>query len=404
MRETRTYYLLKQYYNDLLTHPEWVELDLLLNEADQNQVEQTLIQLMKDLTEETDIPTIQSEQFKQSLKEILEIDQINQQLGLLEENNHRPKNNRFKWYSIAAALILCTLLPIYYFFNNETPNNIAVNEEVIPQDIQPGKDGGVLTLNDGTTLVLDELPEGQSSVKEIGHVQIKINRTDATYSITQEVPSPSIVYQQIETPKGRKYKVNLSDGTSIWLNAGSKLRYPLQFGEEERVVYLSGEAYFEVAHNEKKPFKVKFDNSSSQVEVLGTRFNVSNYPGSKGISTSLIDGKVNIKTEGSNKVLKPGQIAFAAHTGNIQVNNLEDPLAKIAWKDNFFYFQETDIKTLMEELGRWYDFEVEYQGSIPTTTYSGKIGKDLTFSQVLEILGGTNLEYERVTKNRIIIK
>ncbi len=144
-------------------------------------------------------------------------------------------------------------------------------------------------------------------------------------------------------------------------------------------------------------------NQDSEIEVLGTHFNVRNYPENNGIYTSLFEGKVKVVNGASNRILKPGEVAFAAKNGNITVSLLDNPDDHIAWKENFFSFNNADLKDVMTELGRWYNFEVEFPDSIKSEKYSGKIGKDLTLNQVLEILGGTNLKYKVISSHKIRI-
>jgi len=398
MQETRAYYLIKGYYHDCLTAEEWIEFEELLSQ-NPSLVEEKLQLLMHELSESSSGLSFSEEKFQDSLNEIFEIDKVSQRdlpPVVFKERSY------FKWFSVAAAIIIMAIIPIY-FYKQHKSSVPEIEESFVVKDFQPGTDGGILKLESGKILDLGSLPEGKSTINEIENVRIQVNRSAATYSIIQEKATDVLVYQEIETPKGKKFKVNLSDGTSIWLNSGSKLRYPIQFGSGVREVYLIGEAYFEVASNPNKPFRVKFENQDSEIEVLGTHFNVRNYPENNGIYTSLFEGKVKVVNGASNRILKPGEVAFAAKNGNITVSLLDNPDDHIAWKENFFSFNNADLKDVMTELGRWYNFEVEFPDSIKSEKYSGKIGKDLTLNQVLEILGGTNLKYKVISSHKIRI-
>jgi len=376
MQETRAYYLIKGYYHDCLTAEEWIEFEELLSQ-NPSLVEEKLQLLMHELSESSSGLSFSEEKFQDSLNEIFEIDKVSQRdlpPVVFKERSY------FKWFSVAAAIIIMAIIPIY-FYKQHKSSVPEIEESFVVKDFQPGTDGGILKLESGKILDLGSLPEGKSTINEIENVRIQVNRSAATYSIIQEKATDVLVYQEIETPKGKKFKVNLSDGTSIWLNSGSKLRYPIQFGSGVREV----------------------ENQDSEIEVLGTHFNVRNYPENNGIYTSLFEGKVKVVNGASNRILKPGEVAFAAKNGNITVSLLDNPDDHIAWKENFFSFNNADLKDVMTELGRWYNFEVEFPDSIKSEKYSGKIGKDLTLNQVLEILGGTNLKYKVISSHKIRI-
>ncbi len=403
MHENRVYYLLKRYYSNLLSEEERRELHILVIHTDLDNLHEDFIQLMQQESISLQDQPLHEKEFESNLQEILMLDRLQSGNEVsVTKDVKKQRTTTLRWMAVAASILLCIALP-FYFYKTKMYDAKPTQDEFAVHDLHPGTDGGILDLGNGKKLNLDNLPDGKTEVDNIQNVEIKINRQNAVYSIVQAFPIQQLIYQEIETPKGKRYKVKLSDGTMIWLNSGSKLKYPIQFAGDKREVYLSGEAYFEVVHNSKKPFYVKLNNNNSAVEVLGTTFNIRNYPEDLGFYTSLINGKVNIKHGDKQTMLKPGEVVFASMDGSLKRLQKADTEGHIAWKNDFFYFDNADLKTVMTELGRWYDFQVEYPSHMPTETYSGKIGKDLTLSQVLNILAGTNLKYELKSKKRLKI-
>ena len=404
MYENRAYYLIKQYYTQSLSDQEWIELEALFHTEDPKILDAAFIRLMKEEINH-DVGEVDEAHLQQRVSEILQVD--------VQEKPHSSdqpirlqrmsKLTRSMWISIAATLVLVGFLAVLFYPKNSNETLATAAVDTVVTDLLPGQDGGILSFENGKTIDLSNLPEGKTTLRSYDNIAIEVERTNATYALIQDKPTASLIYQEIETPKGRRFRVNLSDGSRIWLNAGSKLRFPIQFDSEKREVYLSGEAYFEVAHQADRPFRVKFKNMNSSVEVLGTKFNINNYAENKEITTTLIEGKVQIINQHNTRILAPGDVAVATSDGSIRHFTNSSPANSLAWKDNYFQFNEADIKTVMAELGRWYNFEADYAGKLPAEKYSGKIGKDLTLNQVMEILAGTNIRYKVINKNRIRI-
>jgi ferric-dicitrate binding protein FerR (iron transport regulator) len=193
------------------------------------------------------------------------------------------------------------------------------------------------------------------------------------------------------SPRGGQYKLILPDGTKVWLNAASSITYPTIFAEDRRVVSITGEVYFEVTKNARKPFTVR--TYSDEITVLGTSFNVNSYTDEAMVKTSLLEGSVRI----NKQVLKPGE---AYINGKIMSTSLEQDLA---WKNGFFSFNKADLPTVMRQLSRWYNVDVKYEGVIPKRAYSGEIERSLTLRQVLEVLSQTRIKYKIEQGNVITI-
>ena len=288
---------------------------------------------------------------------------------------------RFNYRYAAAALLLVTLsIGLILYVNQYNPfgSDLKITR-LIGKDIAPGKNAAILTLADGKTIALSAAKQG-----------VVINAAALTYNdgtlLSNDVPEPYEVAKrtiQISTPKGGQYEVVLPDGTRVWLNAASSLKFPGSFaGSLSREVDLSGEAYFEVAKDKSKAFKVR--GSGQVVEVLGTHFNINSYEDEAGVTTTLLEGSVKVNAA----VLVPGEQSILSKRGLIHIG----PVAVdqvVAWKNGAFQFDETDFASIMRQLERWYDVEIKYKGAVPDIHYTGRIPRKSKISEVLEMLEET---------------
>jgi len=287
---------------------------------------------------------------------------------------------------IAAAVIIIIISTGTLFYRNYIKVNDAKHTIAKAQnDIPPGGNVATLTLADGRKISLTDAKNGHLAEQS----GIKISKTadgQLIYSISDsEASSQSNAYNTIETPPGGQYQVILPDGSKVWLNSASSLRYPVRFTNNERKVEISGEAYFEVAHNSRMPFKVI--NRNQTVEVLGTHFNIMAYPDESSTNTTLLEGSVKIIKENKSKIILPGQ-QTRVKNGDIDVATV-DVTQVIAWKEGYFMFKNEDIRSIMRQISRWYNLEVKYEGSIPEKVFGGKISRTRNVSEVLEILEST---------------
>jgi len=314
-----------------------------------------------------------------------------------------------RWWAAAAILLLLATAAYWYVRNNKQEVEIVQVPEVKMPDILPGKDGAVLTLADGTKVVLDSL--GNGLVAAENGAKVMLQNGELKYDPIRG-QSKAISYNTMTTPKGRQFKLVLPDQTQVWLNAASSIRYPTVFSGNERKVEVTGEVYFEVAHNARLPFRVLIPPTGKTkgglVEVLGTHFNINAYDDEESIMTTLLEGSVKVSAPGpqSPVILSPGQQSVISSKSNefprIQVQTADVQQA-IAWKNGVFSFTNASLPTVMRQLARWYDVEVEYQGPIPDGQFDGKIGNTLTLDQVLKGLAKTRINYKIENKNRIII-
>jgi ferric-dicitrate binding protein FerR (iron transport regulator) len=250
--------------------------------------------------------------------------------------------------------------------------------------VAPGHDGAILTLADGKQIVLDS--SGNGALARQGNTAItKLGAGELTYQA--ETTSPAeIMYNTLSTPRGRRTSVVLSDGTRVWLNAASSIKFPTAFTTGSRVVEITGEAYFEVAKQPSQPFIVRtLHTSPLEIQVLGTSFNITAYSDEDAVSTTLVEGSVKVVSGSGTKLLTPGQQLIAKSDGRLELNPAVDLQKVIAWKEGNFLFRGDELTTIMRQLSRWYDIEVHFDGAV-SDHYTGKISRQVNISQVLKML------------------
>jgi transmembrane sensor len=321
-----------------------------------------------------------------------------------------PKKNKpfKKYYGIAAAIALITVGVSFYFISHSGAGRIENPETALAkqQPIIPGGNKATLTLSDGRVIVLDSTAKGKIS-RENGIEISKSADGQLVYRISgekQRNPGEgklAVMFNTISTPRGGQYQVYLPDGTHVWLNAETMLRFPVSFGNNARLVELSGEAYFEVTKNANAPFKVK--TRTQEVEVLGTHFNVNAYTDEPISKTTLLEGKVKVWKGLNSVLLNPGQQASNAGGLPLNVKMLKDPDAAIAWKNGLFKFEQEDLYTIMNKVSRWYDVRVEYKGDFSGKTYGGDISRFKDVNEVLETMELTGTVHFKIEGRRIIV-
>jgi transmembrane sensor len=274
--------------------------------------------------------------------------------------------------SVAAALALL-LGGSWWFLNTgktDRPQKVAV-QTPDKQDVAPGGYHAVLTLSGGRQIFLDSAKTGTLALQGNATVEQRKNG-ELAYDRGQGARQKEILYNTLSTGRGNLYKLVLPDGTAVWLNSGSSLHYPTAFDGHDREVDLSGEAYFEVAENKDKPFIVHADKST--IAVLGTHFDIQNYSDEPALQATLVQGSVRVSAGSDSRILAPGQQASILPDGVWKVAedaNIEEVLG---WKEGMFVFDHTDLQTGMREIARWYDVEVNYEGSAPAAKDRKMIG------------------------------
>lgn len=311
--------------------------------------------------------------------------------------------NRWLRTGIAASLLIALGTWLYLSLSPVQSDKPTLRDQ-ITADLKPGQNKATLTLPDGRRLSLDDQKNDQLKLLT---GDAEISKTTSGQLIYQHSPRSGpgfTVFHTLETPKGGQYQIKLADGTLVWLNSDSKLAYPATFKSAgTRTVKLTGEAYFEVAHNPAQPFIVQ--TTGQTVEVLGTHFNMMAYENDDHQETTLLKGAVKVGFSTKSKILHPGQQAQTKLNSSEIYILLHVDTGKItSWREGIFTFDNSDIDDVMKQLSRWYDAVVIYQGEKPTVTFTGVIPRNNNLSKVLEVLelaGGVKFKIEG---NRIIVK
>ena len=306
-------------------------------------------------------------------------------------------NIRSGWlkYAAVAVILISASLGVYFIAkqgNKKAPQNNAA------QFILPGGNKAMLTLSNGTRILLDDAHNGK--IANQSNVSItKTNGNQIVYAVASGGNSQSEQQQAyqlqntISTPNGGQYALVLPDGTKVMLNAASSLTYPASFHGKERLVQLDGEAYFEVAKNKNMPFKVK--SGAQTVEVLGTHFNINAYQDEISMKTTLLEGSVKISSGTSSALIIPGQQAAVSRRDAAGILTYTVDVDKeTAWKNGLFEFQNDNLKSIMRQVARWYDVKVIYADNLPNEKYIGEIPRTSNLSDVFKILELNNVHFE----------
>jgi Fe2+-dicitrate sensor, membrane component len=321
----------------------------------------------------------------------------------------RSVNNKARVYPInivrkyrwAVAIMVLMLAGAWWLTRNNPPaNTIAITDQK-PAPVVPGKTGAVLMLDDGSQIVLDSMGNGVVATQQGTLIQLKDGQL--AYDKTG-IDEEMLAYNTLVTPKGREFKLVLPDGTAAWLNSGSSIRYPVRFHAKERLVYITGEVYFEVAHVKNSPFLVKVNISAGEagtVEVLGTQFNINAYE--NVYRTTLLEGRVKVSS-GTNRelYLQPNQQAIAS-PNQLIIDHSPNIDKVMAWRRGFFNFDNAGLEEVMQQLARWYDIEVEYQSGIPDITFAGALSRGMTWSGVLRALEESKVHFKTAGRKIIIL-
>lgn len=325
---------------------------------------------------------------------------------LREQLNHLPKAEkarvfvlpRIQWWAAASVILLIGLAGYFLFFNNAAKQPALV--KAIPHEIiAPEANRAVITLSDGQEIYLDSAGNGALAVQ--GNVKVsKLPGGEIAYQTESGHSTSALQYNTLSNPKGSKVvNIVLADGSKVWLNAGSSLRYPVVFLGSQRKVSVEGEAYFEVAPDVSKPFFVR--SGTLEVQVLGTHFNVNAFrDDEEDTKITLLEGSVKIINNNETGLLKPGQQAQV--NKEIKVVNNIDLNTVMAWKNGYFQFDKASLQSVMKQISRWYDVEVIYEGNNQSREFVGEMERDLNLPEVLKILEMNKVHFSIVGKKIII--
>jgi transmembrane sensor len=301
----------------------------------------------------------------------------------------------------AAAALLFTIGAGIYYYSYKTPKK-ASSQLVAVHNVQLKNNKAYLTLDNGKRILLTDAKNGTIAIQH----GIDITKTPAGEIIYKHINNSlastnnEVTYNTIETPNGGQYQVYLPDGTHVWLNAASKLKYPTSFaGLGNRKVELSGEAYFEVTKDKARPFIVSSKNQT--VEVLGTHFNINAYADEANSKTTLLEGSIKISSNNISRILKPGQEASVSNDIVINDGNTEEA---VAWKNGYFRFDDERLETVMRKIARWYDVQVSYKDeALKNETFAAISTRFANVSVLLKKLEQTGEAKFSIEDGKIII-
>lgn len=305
------------------------------------------------------------------------------------------------WVRYAAAILLIAgSVAVFKLLQQKGPAT-AVSQQPTVSDILPGSDRAVLVLADGSKIVLDSAANGQLA-EQGGARVLKQSNGQIVYDL-QASADVAVMWNTISTPRGGQYRVQLPDGTAVWLNSASSITYPTIFNGNERRIKVTGEVYLEVLPNTEQPFFVDI-NGKSSVQVLGTRFNINSYADEEAIKITLIGGKVKVNQQ---VVLNPGQQAIQAlnaASDKIVVKSSVDVEQVLAWKNGLFNFKGADFKSVLRQLEKWYDIKIDFSGKYDDMTMDGKMDRNVHLDDVIRFFNSYGFETKLENRTLIVIR
>lgn len=392
----RLSYLFNSYYNKTATKQEIEELFLLLRTTSDDELTAVIRGAWDSLQIEK--PLFKSDKSLEILNRILPAEAtINSLEGEAIVNNYRRWPSIFN-KSLAAAILIFISAGTYFWLRPAVEPKAKIVSNVF-HDAPPGGNKAVLTLANGKIIILDSLQNGII----VKMANFEVNKTkdgQLVYHVVENnTQKPGL--NTLSTPRGGQYQVVLPDGSKVWLNAASSIKFPSVFKGKIREVELKGEAYFEVAKNAAMPFKVK--STHAQIEVLGTHFNVRAYDDENDMKTTLIEGAVKITSGNLTNVLKPGDQAVLNGDNRMKVINDVDADIETAWKNGLFQFKDASIEEIMRQAALWYNLNISFEGEIPKRYYTGKISRNVKASEFLNMLKYTGIKFRIEGENIIVM-
>ena len=400
MSDKRLTYLFSRYFNKTIEEEERKELMLLLNDPANEEQVKTLMEETFQVFESKE-SVLGEAQRKQLFTSIMAADAVD------VKGPHVAGKPRLLWRRMAAAAAVLLLFGAGFYWlaasRPPAPVTIAGNSK---SDVLPGGNKAVLLLGDGSRVTLDStgsqvIRQGNATVNQLGGRLLYAANNAA-----------GVTYNTLTTPPGGQFRVTLPDGSNVWLNSASSLRYPTAFTGNERVVELNGQGYFEIAQNASQPFLVKVRKKKEagetnthpmEVQVLGTHFDIMAYADEYTIKTTLLEGAVKVKQGTAQATLEPGQQAVLNNGSNALSVQTTDVNQAVAWKAGFFEFTNTDLATIMRQIARWYDVEVVFQNKHPSEHFFGRISRNLPLSDILHLLGENGLHFTMDGKKVVVL-
>jgi transmembrane sensor len=315
---------------------------------------------------------------------------------------HARKSSRMRQitaWSVAASVLIATAL--IWLTRKAVPVDVPARSTLASgSSVLPGRNTAILVLSNGREIMLDSASKGELTTQG-GAKLIKLDSGSLSYSTNGTAGETEVAYNTLVTPRSGQYLVVLPDGSRVWMNNVSKLRYPTSFPGKERRVELTGEAYFEIAKVRDKPFIVKLKDE--EVQVLGTSFNINAYEDETVTLTTLLTGAVRVRAGHSAVVLRPDEQALRSENGSLTVLRNIPSEDIVSWKKGFFYFGKAPLTEIMRQLARWYDIDVKYAGNVPDLEFEGKIDRSLPLDELLKFLNRNQVKFRLEGRTVIVL-
>jgi len=391
--EERLSYLFDKYIGDSASAEELEELKLFLNNPSNDE---TAKNYLLSLLRNTEPMAVGSEDRLQAVLRKIKEEQPTLR-RIPEPDSHRSPVIR-RWWAV-AALLIGAAVTVWLLARPKTSAPPIAARKPLVHDRAPGRNVAVLTLADGSSITLDSAhngvlaQQGAASVTKSGDGALAYQTTNSEKKIA--------VYNTLTTPRGGQYRLSLPDGSQVWLNAASSISYPTAFAGSERSVTITGEAYFEIAANAALPFRVHVNAPQGQkdIRVLGTHFNIKAYADETTVTTTLLEGSVEL---GTATILKPGEAGQWRSDGTMQVDPHANIEEAVAWKNGMFHFEGADVAEVMRQISRWYDVDVVFKGKLPDAKFEGEIPRNSNLTEVFRILQLSNVHFTVEDKKVIV--
>jgi ferric-dicitrate binding protein FerR (iron transport regulator) len=379
------YRLLK---NEVLDNAEQQELDTWLATSNYNR--QLLVEVMNEGLLEEDIRDLLQRDKRAAWQLVA---------ARIDEEKKAVSLQLIKrWWPAAAILIAVLGAGAYFLLRPPVPPPVVKKEEPAT-DIVAGTNRATLILADNSMVVIDS--NGKGALPQQGNTKVTQENSQLIYNEITKLREAA-PYNILRTQRGEASGLlRLADGTTVWLNAASSIRFPVSFAGSQRVVEITGEAYFEVAKEGGRPFVVRVNNKAD-VTVLGTHFNVNAYDDEGALTATLLEGAVRINNGTVSGLLAPGQQAVVQGNGEIKINKDVNVEQVVSWKQGFFNFRRDSIETVMRQVARWYNAEIVYRDKI-TETFNGEITKQVGLSTLLRRLESTGGVHFQISGRKIIV-
>ena len=373
--------LITKLFTETITEEEIAELHILLNNPKNQEILESFVRDYYDLN----LVTLKND-----------VDAAYKKVHNVIETKDKPVRRVSSYWKYAVAASIVLLISLTFIFNKD--NTEFIEPIIVNNNIKPGHDKATLTLESGEEVTLVKGTSFQTlNATSNGEAIIYDNNT-----------SRELVYNHLTIPRGGQFQLTLSDGTQVWLNSETQLKYPVSFidGECRQVELVYGEAYFDVSPStEHKGSKFKVFNNAQEIEVLGTEFNIKAYKDETNIYTTLVEGKVSVKTVTANKILSPNQQLDLDIINNNMAISMVDVYSHISWKDGIFNFKKKKLVDIMKVLSRWYDMDVQFKdNTLKTVTFTGAVRKHQSIEEILSAIKSSTINNYQIHDKTIIIE